>query len=378
MRLVRAGISREIPFCKKRRQLTVAGVSILLMPSLALSDNPQKCNRTQPTNRWKTGNNQLYPFSLDGKSLYLSGESFIEYWNPDDGIRIWQQSLESPAVFRPRLTADLVISSGRSHIAAWKRLDGINQWSYTGKAELGVPLLHQQRLHFGQGHGLETIDVKTGEHLWSFDTTVNSRIGYAPAAIANTLFLGAGDGVLYALSCNDGKLRWKVDREKDWQYLRQLAVSGETLVCGGYHDEILGLDINDGGIRWRFNAGNFINSQLVHNGTIYFWSPTGWVYALNASNGEVLWRTLTINYRNPVSKKNWAPIMSEMVADKDYLYVLAMDNVLHILDLKTGKEVERFCLNIHLRPFIVLEAGSKRAFIASTVGELIPFELNIQ
>jgi len=299
----------------------------------------------------------------------------FECWNPDKGTRVWQQVLESPAVFRPRLSGDLVISTGRSHIAAWKCSDGAQKWLYTGMAELGVPLLHKQHLYFGQGDGLETIDVKTGKRLWSFKTTKSSRIGYAPTAVGNMLFLGTRDGILYALSCKDGKLLWKVDREKDWQYLRQLAVSGKTLVCGGYHDEILGLDINDGEINWRFKAGNFINSQLVHDGSIYFWSPTGWIYALNADTGEVLWRTLTMNYRNSASKANWAPVMSEMVADNDYLYVLAMDNVLHILDLKIGKEVEQLCLNIHVRPFLVLEGGSKRVFLASTVGELMSFKL---
>lgn len=83
---------------------------------------------------------------------------------------------------------------------------------------------------------------------------------------------------------------------------------------------------------------------------------------------------LKMNYQNPSSSSNWAPIMSEMVADSDHLYILAMDNVLHILDLKTGKEVEQYCFKLPVRPFIVLDSKMQRIYLGSTTGELMPYE----
>jgi hypothetical protein len=79
-----------------------------------------------------------------------------------------------------------------------------------------------------------------------------------------------------------------VERMAEWQYLRQLQVSGEVLVAGGYKEKLYGLDLADGRQRWAFSAGNFINSQHVADGVAYLWSPTGWLYAIDTARQRAL------------------------------------------------------------------------------------------
>ncbi len=357
-----------------RRRLLTSTLMLAAAPSLLFA-NASAGPRPGIVGRWSTGNSTLYPFTLVDEHLYLSGNATVEAFDIDRGEKIWSHSLETPAVFRPRVTGSLVISAGRNQLTAWDRLRGSKSWSYTGDKELGVPLAHKGRIHLGEGHRLIALSAGSGEHLWSFDTDSRARIGYAPTGSGEVIFLGAGDGVLYALSCQDGKLQWKTDREKDWQYLRQLAVSGDMLVAGGYHDEIFGINKNNGDIRWRFDAGNFINSQLVTQEATYFWSPTGWVYALETTTGKIMWRHQTIDYHDINNKRNWAPIMAEMVVEGNRLHVLAMDHVLHVLNTQTGKEEERFQMPMPMRPFVVLHKGSNRVLMGSDSGEVIFLEL---
>ncbi len=372
MRLIPGERSRRGGLPSPARRRLLAGV--LAAPLLFVRRGVAGSSVTV-LDRLKTGNHTLFPFTLSDGLLYLNGNAMVEAWDIGGRGRLWHRPLDAQAAFRPRLTENRVLSGGRTHLAGWERLSGAKRWSYAGKAELGVPLAHDGRVHFGEGHRLITLDAATGEPLWSFPTTANSRIGYAPTARGHILFLGPGDGILYAFSCSTGELLWKIDRESDWQYLRQLTVIGNILVAGGYRDEIFGLDMEDGSMLWRFDAGNFINSQLAADGAVCFWSPTGWVYALDAGSGSMLWRHRTVDYRDRDRKRNWAPVMAEMVADNGRLYVLAMDHVLHVLDLGSGNELEQHALPAPVRPFICLEPGKQRLLLGSTIGEVLYLEL---
>ncbi len=357
-----------------RRRL-LAGALVAATAAPAFFKSAAADSRPHIVGRWPTGNPTLYPFTLAHGNLYLNGNATIEAIDLNREERLWARRLESPAVFRPRIAQHQVISAGRAELTAWDKQRGSKTWSYSGANELGVPLVHHDRVHFGEGHRLLALDVGTGRHLWSFATDARARVAYAPTGDGDTIYLGAGDGVLYALADSSGELLWKVDREKDWQYLRQLAVSGDVLVAGGYHDELFGMDKADGRIRWRFNAGNFINSQLVTRKATYFWSPTGWIYALNTDTGAVLWRHKTIDYRNKARRRNWAPIMAEMAVREDRLYVLSMDHVLHILSRETGEEMGQFPMPEPMRPFFALENGTNRLLTGSENGEVFLLEL---
>ncbi len=166
-------------------------------------------------------------------------------------------------------------------------------------------------------------------------------------------------------------MQWQVDRYNDWQYLRQLDISNGMLVAGGYHDEMFGIDPNNGEIKWRFVAGNFINSELVSDGLVYFWSPTGWIYALDTADGKVRWRHRTINWANPTYPGSWSSIMAEIEADERYIYILAMDDVLHQLDKKTGEEVSCLTLEDDMRPFVTLTYTKGELIFGTKRGEIV-------
>jgi outer membrane protein assembly factor BamB len=55
--------------------------------------------------------------------------------------------------------------------------------------------------------------------------------------------------------------------------------------------ELIAIDTASGDIRWRFTAnGRLDTPPAIHRGLCLFGSATGWVYALRADNGQLVWR----------------------------------------------------------------------------------------
>jgi outer membrane protein assembly factor BamB len=48
------------------------------------------------------------------------------------------------------------------------------------------------------------------------------------------------------------------------------------------------------GVLWSTNTGGAVDSSpTVSNGIVYVGSDNGWIYALNATTGQVVWQTNT-------------------------------------------------------------------------------------
>ncbi len=55
--------------------------------------------------------------------------------------------------------------------------------------------------------------------------------------------------------------------------------------------ELIAIDTNSGDVRWRFTAnGRLDTPPAIHRGLCLFGSAAGWVYALRADTGEMVWR----------------------------------------------------------------------------------------
>ncbi len=67
--------------------------------------------------------------------------------------------------------------------------------------------------------------------------------------------------------------------------------NGTAFVMRPNEHELVAIDTASGSVRWRFTAnGRLDTPPAIHRGLCLFGSATGWVYALRADNGEVVWR----------------------------------------------------------------------------------------
>lgn len=323
--------------------------------------------------RWETGNTLLTPATLNGSRLYFGGDRTAGVIDTAAGRQLWRREVPRPCQFRTRAGGGIVLAGGETFLAAFAPEDGKPLWQAQPQTRrLGVPLIHDGRIFHGDGNRLVARDVASGAVQWAFEAVHDTDIAYAPAAAGDTVFAGPGDGRLYALNAADGRLRWSVNRLDQWQYLRQMHAEGAVLVAGTYQEKLLGLSLTDGGELWSVNAGNFINSQHVTGGRAYFWSPTGWVYAVETATGNVLWRCRTTDYRG--SPNNWATIVAEIASAEKSVFVLDLAHVLHVLDAATGEETGRFATPGRVQSFAV-PLSARQVVLGAAAGELLLCQL---
>ncbi len=320
--------------------------------------------------RWPTGNATLAPVTAAGKHILCAGEQAIALVDVARRNPLWQRAhgLPEGAVFRPRVANGVAVCAGQQAVGAWQLATGKPLWRHDARAQIGVPCVTPDRAFFGDGHELVCLDLASGKPRWRFAAIADTQISYAPTVSGDAVFVGPGDGRLYALNTANGSVRWTLDRMAEWQYLRQLHVDGNVLVGGSYKEILYGIDCASGKVLWTFNAGNFINSHHVANGVAYLWSPTGWLYAIDVQTGAVRWRHLTTDYRG--GGGNWASLMAELVTRDNRLYALDLDNVLHVLDTASGKEIGRSELPEAVRPFVLPLSATQMVFGAES-GELL-------
>lgn len=312
--------------------------------------------------RWPLDDAPLVPpAEVDGQILH-AGARLIGLLDPVAGVPRWAvpHRLDQGAAFRPRAADGIVVCGGRREIGAWQLADGASLWHRTAHRQFGAFCLHRGHVYVGDGHELLAIGLASGEVSWRFAAVPDTQIAYAPAASDDTLFVGPGDGRLYALSARDGRLRWQVERMSDWQYLRQLHVADGILVAGSYKEKLYGLELATGRERWKFAAGNFINSHHVANGIAYLWSPTGWLHAIDIQTGAHRWRHRTSDYGG--DRRNWNPVLAELVVRDGHLYALDLGHVLHVLAADSGAELGRHGLPEAVRPFVLPLATDQLIF----------------
>jgi len=302
--------------------------------------------------------------------VFCAGERSITLIDVAAGQSLWQREHDLPGgvVFRPRVADGIAICAGEEALGAWQVGSGKPLWRYRAREQLGVPSLHDGQVFVGDGHELVCLNLATGKERWRFAAIADNLISYAPTATGDMVFVGPGDGRLYALAVTDGSLRWQVNHIDEWQYLRQLHVAGKVLVAGSYKEILYGIDILRGEILWRFNAGNFINSHHVAAGRAYLWSPTGWLYAIDARTGNIHWRHLTTDYST--GRNHWASLLAELVVLEDRLYALDIDNVLHVLKTTDNHELMRLKLPEAVQPFL-LPLSPNRLLFGTKTGDLL-------
>lgn len=114
-----------------------------------------------------------------------------------------------------------------------------------------TPLITDTEIIFGTANrGIIALDRQTLEEKWTFRTNPaliytspyskppSSTVETSPVLIGNTVFMGASDGVFYALNRTDGKLRWKY--ETGMPIFTTAAISGNTLYVADFAGNVYG------------------------------------------------------------------------------------------------------------------------------------------
>ncbi|MEY2852955.1 MAG: hypothetical protein RL030_87, partial [Pseudomonadota bacterium] len=216
----------------------------------------------------------------------------------------------------PLLVAGLALGAGTSAVAATPagRIDAPRmaavgdepgQWLTTGR--------DGGKTHYSPLDQVNTRNVDRLGYAWLFDTGTNRGMEATPVVVDGVLYASGVSGRVYALDAKTGALRWRFEPQVDLRNAR---------------DACCDL-VNRGVAVWR--------------GKVYVGTFDGYLHALDARTGRVLWRVDTIEDRRLAYSVTGAPqVAGRVVVIGNGGAEFESRGYVSGYDLDTGRRVWRF------------------------------------
>jgi outer membrane protein assembly factor BamB len=214
---------------------------------------------------------------------------------------------------------------------------------------ISSPTIANGVVYVGSGDGgLYALDLATGTRRWRYDA--GSAIPSSPAVGDGLVFATAADGSIFAVDANTGARRWRLmtgpDLSLPWghesgDYYRSSPtyVDG-TVVVGAGDGGVYALDAASGQRKWRAQTeGRVRASPAVANRRVYAASFDGRVYCLDLASGAVRWKYNTEGTTLASASYGFdrRSIQSSPAVDDGIVYVGARDGFLYAIGAEDGK-----------------------------------------
>lgn len=182
------------------------------------------------------------------------------------------------------------------------------------------------------GNDLIALNAATGHEQWRFQTggPVFSTPHIAPVGTASIVYFGSADHFVYAVNAITGKLIWKTTT--GGAVFASAATAPGVVCIASVDTKIYGLDAADGRILWTAQGAGMYQSQAVTDGERFF--VGGWdnyFRALDVKTGHELWQ------QKFGRAFYFAPAIGSPTVGEGKVYVTSNDGYLHAMDAISGK-----------------------------------------
>jgi len=272
------------------------------------------------------------PAISNGVVYFGSGDSNIYALDAATGALKWKFKTGNVVHASPAIDSGaLYIGSWDSYFYALDAGSGKELWRFkTGDDpdthnQLGIQssaAVADGVVYFGcRDSKFYALDAHTGKQLWSFNNK-GSWVIASPAVSGGKVYFATSDsGLIHVLDANSGAAAFALDN-KHWPMFSSPAIVGDYLYLGSHDGKLLAVDLKQQKLAWTFETaghrqngsayttpdglpnyqaaffdffyddmvsgvqkmmavGAILSSPVVADGTIYFGSADGNVYALN-------------------------------------------------------------------------------------------------
>lgn len=148
-----------------------------------------------------------------------------------------------------------------------------------------------ERAYVAFNQAVYAVSLDDGRELWRFSPEIEGDGGFyaTPALHGDRLYVGGYDGIVVALSRDQGTLAWE-SKLSDGRIIGGAAVAGDLLLVPSSDRNLYALDRDNGQVVWTFEADRSIWARpLVVDDRAYVAALDHHLYALDARNGSVVW-----------------------------------------------------------------------------------------
>src|SRR5499427_4972125 len=232
------------------------------------------------------------------------------------------------------------------------------KWKFpTGDRVISSPVFRDNVIYFGGDDGnVYAVDAATGHQVWKRAT--NGPAPATPAIADGTVYIGSYDGKFYAFNAQTGAMKWKfaTDGERRFEakglhgmqpknqtiadpfdiFLSSPVVANGTVYFGSGDGNLYALDSATGDLRWKFKTGDVVHSSpALADGVLFFGSWDSYFYAVDAATGKEKWR---FHGGEDPTIHNQVGFQSSPAVVDGVVYTGCRDSNLYALDAATGKE----------------------------------------
>lgn len=228
-----------------------------------------------------------------GRRVLHLRDDGLEVEEPASGKRLWRV----PATFgarppTPVVNADRVIAVTRDQLLSLALHDGRELWraplppGQSSRIVALSPILGERVITVTDDGRVAAFHGPTGDLLWR--RSAGAPIVSAPEVYDNVAVIGTTGGELLALQASDGRELWRLRAEGPWTASARrfdrlvFAVDGAGFAVA--------LDPTIGGEIWRASlGGTFRHAPASHFSNLFFCSDGGRLSAINGLSGLLAW-----------------------------------------------------------------------------------------
>lgn len=209
------------------------------------------------------------------------------------------------------------------------------KWSFSSDANvISTPAVINDLVVFGNQQGIVTaLSLNNGKQKWTFKTA--GSIYSSAATQNNKIVFGSADGYVYCINEN-GKEIWKLKTRA--AVLGCPAIENNIVYIGGSDHNFRAIDIETGKELWKFDGldGPVVSTPVIYKDNVIFGAWDTYLYSVNKKTGGLNWK-----WSNGSSVRNYSPAACIPVIKDDVVYVVAPDRYLSAIDAISGQTLWR-------------------------------------
>lgn len=295
------------------------------------------------------------------------------------GQRLWSINVDEQitgGVTIDSLSQTAIVSTRSGLVMAFDSTTGAKRWQKQLSGSVLTPaLVSNNRVVLSANDGfLHGLSLQTGQSIWQFATQVPAisvRGSAAPTLLDDkTALLATADGRLHAITLDNGLPQWsrrvgvgagssEVERMSDVDGMP--VVDNNQLYAISYSGQLLGIDLTSRQVMF-VNELASLKSLAVNDQQIIATSLEGKVVAYDRNNGNVLWESEALAYRD----------LTNPVMIGNYIAVGDLEGVVHLFNPANGDIVSRVQTKGALTD---LQVQGNRLMTQSTSGQVAMWQL---